>query len=201
MAGFHVTGVDLDPQPFYVGDEFHQADAMTFPLEGFDVIHASPPCQAFTSMSNRWRGRGGKADDRIDLLTPTLERFRGLRVPWVVENVLGARNHMRTTLLLHGGMFGLKVHRPRLFESNMLLMAPEAKAVRHPLGVYGTFDGRRLFTRADGTTQHAAVSLEEAQAAMGMDWADWHGTKEAVPPAYTEHIGRQLIAQLETSAA
>src|SRR6516162_8264231 len=93
-AGFDVTGVDNRPQPRYPFT-FHQADAMTFPLDGFDAIHASPPCQAFTQMSARWRGKGTKADEHPDLITPTLARLRPLEVPWVVENVQGAVRIMR----------------------------------------------------------------------------------------------------------
>src|SRR6476660_7498674 len=87
-AGFEVAGVDIKPQPHYPF-EFHQADAMTYPLDGFDVIHASPPCQAFTQMSARWRGKGGKADSHEDLLTPILEKLASNRVPYIVENVVG----------------------------------------------------------------------------------------------------------------
>jgi DNA (cytosine-5)-methyltransferase 1 len=189
-AGFYVVGVDVQPQPYYCGDEFHQADAMAFSLDGYDAIHASPPCQRFTQMSARWRGKATRADDHDDLLTPTRERFRSLAVPWVIENVQGAVNDMSVTLMLHGGMFGLGVHRPRMFESNVLLMAPKSARCVGAIGVYGDKpDGRRLHTTSP---VRAASSLREAQIAMGMDWADWHGTKEAIPPAYTEWIGAQL---------
>ena len=192
-AGFDVTGVDIVDQPDYPFT-FHRGDAMTWPLDGFDVIHASPPCQAFTTTSAKHRGKDSLADRRVDLLTPTLERLRPLTIPWVVENVAGAASMMRTTLLLHGGMFGLGVHRPRLFESNQLILAPRADRATDVVGVYGSKpDGRRLNYR---TEIRAARGLPEAQEAMGMDWADWHGTKEAIPPAYTEHIGRQLIGAM-----
>lgn len=199
-AGFDVVGVDIKPQPHYPF-EFHQEDALailTFgPTSEFDAIHASPPCQSETTMSNRHRGRGGLADEREDLLSPTLELLAEIGMPWVVENVPGARAKMPNPITLHGGMFGLGVHRPRLFSSNVLLLVPQAAQVKDPVGVYGkAHDGRRLFDRADGTTQWAASSLEEAQEAMAMDWADWHGTKEAIPPAYTEYIGKHLLAHL-----
>lgn len=204
-AGFDVMGVDREPQPLYPF-RFVQADALDvldhWDLSAFAAIHASPPCQFATQMSARWRGTGGKADQHPDLLTPTLERLRKLGVPWVVENVTGAKHMMQPTLLLHGGMFGLGVHRPRWFESNVLILTPQAPPVADPLGVYGKHhDGRRLFDRADGTIQRAPKSLAEAQEAMGMPWADWHGCKEAVPPAYTEHIGRALLEYLAAERA
>lgn len=209
-AGFDVLGVDVVSQPHYPF-AFVQADALAYfdaHGRGFDAYHASPPCQRFTQMSARWRGNGGKTDQHLDLLTPTLARYRELRAPWVVENVPGAKRAMRATLRLHGGMFGLGVHRPRLFESNTVILAPEEPFVLEPVGVYGERpDGRRLWTRQNGNMKgkrsimRAAKSVEQARAVMGMDWADWHGVKEAIPPAYTEHIGRQLIAALALEAA
>lgn len=204
-AGFDVTGIDIAPQPDYPFT-FWEADAMASLLHGtwreFDAIHASPPCQDFTTMSNRHRGKGGKADSHIDLLTPVRERFSHIDIPWVIENVVGSKGKMRPTLILHGGMFGLRVDRPRYFESNVMLWAPEpADHTENPIGVYGARpDGRRLWTRADGSEQRAASSIEEARAAMGMDWGDWDGVREAIPPAYTEWIGTQLLHAIESAA-
>jgi len=199
-AGFEVVGIDIEPQPLYPFG-FIQADALDvldhWDLSAFAAIHASPPCQHFTTMSNRHRGTGSRADDHLDLLTPTLALLRCLPVPWVVENVPPAKRVMQATLTLHGGMFGLGVHRPRIFESNVLILAPTARPVANPLGVYGKHhDGRRLFDRADGTIQRAPKTLAEARQAMGMPWADWIGCKEAIPPAYTEFIGTQLLEHL-----
>ena len=116
----------------------------------------------------------------------------------MIENVPGARRELRHPILLHGGMFGLRVHRPRLFESDVLLMGYTAAPPFNPVGVYGkAHDGRRLSTRRDGTKQRAARSLEEAQTAMGTPWmTDWRDIAEAVPPAYTEFLGSQLAAVL-----
>lgn len=195
-AGFDVVGVDIAPQPYYPFP-FIRGDALAPPvrLDAFDAIHASPPCQAFTQMSARWRKVAASlATTRLDLLTPTLEMLRELPIPWVVENVVGARRAMRATIMLHGGMFGLRVNRPRLFESSVMILAPPSSRARGIVGVYGTApDGRRLYSSL-GRTLAAAKSLEEAQDAMDMDWADWGGTKEAIPPAYTEWIGSQLLA-------
>lgn len=204
QAGFYVVGVDIADQPTYCGDEFIRADAVAFlysVLPGeFAAVHASPPCQAKTTMSNRWRGKGGKADGHVNLIPATLDALQGLPVPWVVENVPGARCDLPNAFTLTGGMFGLRVHRPRLFTSNTLVFTPPAaKPPRDSVGVYGTaHDGRLLWRRADGTEQHAASSLEEARAAMGMPWADWRGIAEAIPPAYTEFIGAQLLAHIES---
>jgi DNA (cytosine-5)-methyltransferase 1 len=204
-AGFDVIGVDIDPQPRYPFT-FIQADAINalghWNLSLFDVIHASPPCQKFTQMSARWRGVSAVADGHPDLLTPVLARLRALGKPYVVENVQGAAKHMRTTLTLHGGMFGLEVHRPRRFESNILLLACKAAMTAEPIGVYGDHPQNHYSTRLNGDMKgkrsllRAARSVEEAQRAMGMPWADWHGCKEAIPPAYTEYIGAQLLDYL-----
>lgn len=208
-AGFDVVGVDHRPQPRFPF-EFVQADALEYFAEHggeFIAVHASPPCQAFTQMSARYRGKGGKADSRPDLLTPTLQALRGGGMAWVVENVVGARRLMNPTLSLHGGMFGLGVYRPRLFESNVLLMAPKARKPVGPIGVYGDRpDGRRTWSfRNNGnyggkSEIRAARSIEEARAAMGIDWMEWSEIREAIPPAYTELIGRQLIAAVALAA-
>jgi DNA (cytosine-5)-methyltransferase 1 len=196
-----IVGVDLSPQPNYPY-EFVQADAMTFPLDGFDFIHASPPCQAYTTMSNRWRGKGGKADSHADLIGGTRVRLSAAGVPWVIENVPGARSMMRDVVTLTGGMFGLGVHRPRLFESSeLILMPPKAAPPAGAVGVYGVLDGRRLFTRADGSEQRAARTLEQARDAMGIDWMEWDGLRESVPPAYTRYIARQIAPSLSRKAA
>lgn len=196
-AGFDVVGVDINPQPHYPF-EFHQADAMTFPLDGFDYIHASPPCQAYSTMGNRSRAEDKrKLPPAPDLLVSMIERLQASSASFVVENVGGAKQLMKPFFyfVLSGGQFGLGVHRPRYFVSNRLIIAPpKARPPVNGIGVYGrTHDGRRLFNRKSNGTYRCARTLEEAQIAMGMNWADWHGVKEAIPPAYTEYIGRQLL--------
>jgi DNA (cytosine-5)-methyltransferase 1 len=213
-AGFRVIGVDVEPQPRYPF-EFVQAEAMQVleylaeraePWEGAPypaAIHASPPCQFATTMSARWRLRGGTvADSHVNLLTPSLAIIRKLGIPYVVENVAGARRYMNPTLMLHGGMFGLRVHRPRLFESSELILAPKAPVARKPVGVYGDRPQIHYSTRQNGNMSgkrsefRIARTIEEAREVMGMPWADWHGCKEAIPPAYTEHVGRALMEHL-----
>jgi DNA (cytosine-5)-methyltransferase 1 len=208
-AGFtEIVGVDIKPQPRYPFT-FVQGDALEYVREHgreFDAIHASPPCQRFTQMSARWRGKGTRADDHPDLLSPTLAMLRGHPRPWIVENVQGAGHLMNVTARLHGGMFKLGVHRPRLFESNVALLIPYARATSSPLGVYGTKPDGRTTSRYRNNGNYkgkslirAAKSIEEARDAMGIDWMTWQEIREAIPPAYTEFIGRQLIQALQAA--
>lgn len=199
-AGFDVTGIDRAFQPLYPF-RFVQADALDvlehWDLSAFDAIHASPPCQFKTQMAAAHRSRG--FDSRADLLTPTRALLAGRSVPYVIENVPGAKAKMRATLKLHGGMFGLGVDRPRLFESNVMLLAPRSPMTKEPVGVYGDRPVKRWSSRLNGdmkggrSTFRIARSLEEARELMGMPWADWRGCKEAIPPAYAEFIGAQLL--------
>jgi len=191
-----IVGVDINPQPNYPFT-FVQGDATTYPMDGFDFIHASPPCQAHTAMSNRWRGTGGKADEHEDFIATTRWRLVMAGVPYVIENVVGARRQMKDVVVLRGGMFGLGVDRPRLFECTFPVDVPASVKVPDPVGVYGErADGRRLFTRKDGSIQRAARSLAEGSAAMGVDWMTWRELAESIPPAYTEYLGLQLRAQM-----
>ena len=196
-AGFEVVGVDINPQPHYPF-EFHQADAMTYPLDGFDAIHASPPCQWYSDGT-----RSGKVGAQ-PLIHPTRVRLHNARVPYVIENVHGAAGHMSAGLMLCGSMFGLAVERHRLFESPIYLWAPGqhdcAQSVRNralfapPPG--GPDDDRRVY----GVTGHSrcAGTPEFWRQLMDMPWATGpvRETTEAIPPAYTEWIGRQLLASL-----
>jgi DNA (cytosine-5)-methyltransferase 1 len=197
-AGFDVVGVDIEPQPHYPF-RFVQDDALkvldrAWELALFDAIHASPPCPGYTTMNNRHGSESPK------LIGQVRELLEAGGLPWVIENVPGALSAMRSPIKLTGEMFRLGVHRPRLFESNVMLLAPpRPKRQKEPVAVYGKNDGRRLWTRKDGSELRCA-SLEEAQRAMGIDWADWQGVKDAVPPAYTEFIGTQLIQHLKAKS-
>ena len=117
-AGFHVTGVDIRPQSRYCGDVFIQADALTVPLEGYDLIWASPPCQRYTRAQNAARNR----EAHPDLVGPMRERLMASGIPWAMENVVGAP--LLNPVVLCGLAFGLKVKRHRLIESSHLLLVP-----------------------------------------------------------------------------
>lgn len=192
-AGFHVTGVDIRPQPRYAGDEFIQADAMTFPLEGFDAIHASPPCQGYSSAvssdGSKWAGTAGKSEPR--LIAATRERLVAWGGPWAMENVMGARHDLHGSLLLCGVMFGLPIPRHRIFEMRDLAMSPY-----HPkcTGVAKRFAEERGWDPRDmtvtGKGRRAGTSQRWAEI-IGIDWMTQHEMREAIPPAYTEFIGRQ----------
>lgn len=198
-AGFHVTGVDIRPQPHYCGEDFWQLDVMSedgvWETIGFDAIHASPPCQSYSTMTNR---RPSKA---AMLIADVRARLRGTGVPWVIENVAGARREFRDAIRLTGEMFGLRTHRARLFECSFLTAAPpQPPRQENPVAVYGRMDGRRLWTRVDGTEHRAPRDLATARAALGIDWMTWDELREAIPPAYTEWIGRELLRVLERAA-
>lgn len=116
-AGFDVVGVDIEPQPRYPF-EFQRADALEFPVDGYDFIWASPPCQRYSAGAAKW----GTQDNHPDLIAPTRLRIQGY--PYVIENIQPALRHLRAPILLCGQMFGLGVFRHRLFESSLVLLAP-----------------------------------------------------------------------------
>lgn len=198
-AGFDVVGVDHMPQPRYPFT-FVQADALDYCREHgheFDVIHASPPCQAYGTLAaiNRARGLGGNHPRLID---PTRDALIATGAPWVIENVVGAP--MQTVVLLCGSMFALRVRRHRLFESSVMLIAPSCQHDRQGrvIGVYGNQGSWALRAKKHGGGFHRAANTAEASAAMGIDWMTWKELTQAIPPAYTELIGRQLLAAVQS---
>jgi DNA (cytosine-5)-methyltransferase 1 len=198
QAGFDILGVDVEPHdayPFYL----HTDDALEVLkdrafLVGFDVIHASPPCQAFTAYRRRGNGVGDGYPDLIVEVRTALVAWGGT---YVIENVPGAPLH--NPVQLCGSSFGLDVRRHRLFESNAPLMAPPC--------IHGT--QRPRFAQATNRTNLRRtvevgvwrIPLDVQQRAMGIDWMGLDDLTEAIPPAYTEHIGGQLIDLMERSAA
>lgn len=134
----------------------------------------------------------------LRLIDPLRDRLRELGPDiWIIENVAGARRVMRNAFELTGEMFGLSVHRARLFESPLLITTPlKPPRQRNAVAVYGKLDGRRLWTRQDGSELRAPRDLSGASIAMGIDWMTWDELREAIPPAYTEFIGKQLVPML-----
>lgn len=190
MAGFHVTGVDIAPQPRYAGDVFIQADALTFPLEGYDLIWASPPCQAYSTLNNANRR------DYPDLIEPVRSRLAGAGVPYIIENVVGAP--LLNPIMLCGSMFGLKVIRHRLFESNLLLFGQPHKCHSLPSSRrIEAFDHSSVW-RVYG---HEVGTVDQWSRAMGIEWmGSKYELAQAIPPAYSEFLGRQVIEQLARAA-
>lgn len=192
-AGFRVTGVDDKPQPDYCGDDFEQADALEFVAEHghrFDFIHASWPCQAHTALT---KGTN-KGREYVDLITPGRPLLLATGRPFVIENVAGAP--IRKDLMLCGDMFdGLAVQRHRFFE----LHGVAVPQPQHPKGHRGRVAGMRHGVWYEGP--YFAVygegggkgTVAQWREAMGIDWT-WNrkSIAEAIPPAYTELIGRAL---------
>jgi len=191
QAGFEVVGVDIAPQPHYPF-EFHQADALTHPLGGFDAIHASPPCQHFT----RYRNAVKDITERYeDLIVPTRLRLQASGLPWVIENVPGAP--IRPDVVLCGSAFGLDVRRHRWFE-----LSPGLPMVMSPPCQHGVWWRRRFKSSSGRINQRFTCEvgawdepLEIQKAAMGVDWTiTVRELSEAIPPAYTAYIGGFLLA-------
>lgn len=184
-AGFEVVGVDIRPQPNYPF-EFHQADALTYPLDGFDFIWASPPCQKYSWAAKRW-----KNIERADLLDPIRQRLLKQPAPFVIENVVGAP--LRVDLVLMGQMFGLRVIKRRHFELERFWAMQPAKTRPGRIG-FGPDD----FVTVAGHGGDGSARLSNWQDATGIDWMTKPEMAEAIPPAYSEFIGRAAIAHLNS---
>ena len=183
-AGFYVVGVDREHQPNYAGNEFYQADALEFPLEGYDAYHTCPPCQDSSKASMQWRMKG----KLYPQLIPEL-RARLLKTgkPFVIENVKGAP--LIHPIMLTGAMFGLRIKRDRYFEIHgfevpftLSPTTPRAVKMGRPikegdiLQPIGHFSG-----------------VAYAQKEMGLPNRTQGELAEALPRVYTEYIGRYLI--------
>ena len=186
-AGFHVTGVDIAKQPRYCGDLFVQADALRppFDLSRFDFIWASPPCQAYTAQ--------GKSGCHPMLIEPTREMLRSSGVSFVIENVMGAP--LLNPTILCGSMFGLGVRRHRKFEASFEIgLTPECRHEGCDVRAYYGSWGREAYrAKKPGNKDTLRGTLERAPTDMGIDWMDWRPLTQAIPPAYSEFIGRAAI--------
>lgn len=189
-AGFHVTGVDIKPQPRYCGDEFHQADALTYPLDGFDFIWASPPCQPFTALKSVF-----DASKYEDLIEPTRAKLAASGALTCIENVPGAP--LRVDLTLCAAAFGLRSYRHRIFELNYFMLQPEHQP--HTVRVNRKKTNRRKHWDAGGfVTVVGDIGSYVGPEAMGIDWMTGNELSQAIPPAYSEFIGRAAIAHLQS---
>lgn len=199
-AGFDVVGVDINPQPHYPF-EFHQDDALKYLLEHwreFDAYHASPPCQAFT------KAQKIQGNDHPDYITAIHEAFNVIwfrarcgnpgPIEYVIENVPGSP--LRSPIELCGAMFSLGTYRHRLFETSFYAQPPRHLEHTKPTAKMGRPPKPGEFMHVVGNFSGVA----QAREAMGIHWMTRDELSESVPPAYTEHIGRQLLAALEVAA-
>lgn len=195
-AGFEVVGVDINPQPNYCGDEFFQKNALYWvevgEFFGFDAIHASPPCQSFTAYK-----RTGNVGEYPNLIPETRKILQATGLPYVIENVPGAP--LENPVQLCGTAFGLDIQRHRLFETNFPLMAPPCSHGRNAARfAQATNRKNKRRTVEVGVWR---IPLAEQQRAMGIDWMELEELSEAIPPAYTEHIGSYLMAHIRQAEA
>ena len=188
-AGYEVVGMDIKHGKRYPF-EYIRRDVMTLrpeDLEGFDLIHASPPCQTY-SVTKHLRVAQGKTTSKQDLIAQVRSLLVVTEIPYVIENVKGAP--LIDPVQLCGSAFGLKVRRHRLFESSMELRGTDChhKEQGKPVGIYGSM---RDEIPGGG---HTAKTMAEAHEAMGIDWMIWGELVEAIPPAYTHYIGQQILS-------
>jgi DNA (cytosine-5)-methyltransferase 1 len=222
QAGFYVVGVDINLQPRYAGDEFIQADALEFIAahgHEYEVIHASPPCQVHSEMTKgRWKD---KLKNHLDLIPAVRQVLIATGKPYIIENVEGARAELINPLLLCGTMFGLcasneaQLWRHRYFETSPILWFSPA-ACRHEkqpaIGVYGGGQHPLRKTRVRKNTvigvygstggqsnrdNKSFYGISDRKLAMGIDWMTGKELNQAIPPKYTEFIGRELLRLLE----
>jgi len=200
-AGFDVHGVDHRPQKNYLrsgASSFTQADAMEFCCEHgreFDAIHASPPCQGYSALAAMHKERRWPM-----MIDAVREMLKAIGRPYVIENVETAPLQGHSDLfgghgvVLCGSMFGLGVkrghlRRHRIFETSFPVGQPTCRHRGPAVGVYG---------HGGHTGKHRMLYRDEAAEAMDIDWMNRDEMCQAIPPAYTEYVGRQLIRQIAT---
>ena len=199
-AGFDVTGIDIEDHSDGYPGSFVIGDAVQYIADHgheYDAIHSSPPCQANIAITAGNRGRPGWADDHVNLIPDTRAALESTGRPWIIEN--GPSEQLRPDLVLCGLMFGLCVFRHRYFEvSGWRAIAPQhithsghrVSGWRHGI----RYDGDMFAVYGDGGGKG---TLTDWQRAMGIDWmTEKKDLAEAIPPAYTEYIGKQLLASL-----
>jgi DNA (cytosine-5)-methyltransferase 1 len=197
-AGFEVVGVDIKPQKHFPF-EFHEDDALSFLVhhgKEYDAIHASPPCQAF-SMAN-YKDRTTGRCQYTNLIPDTRDLLQVVLRPWIIENVPTAP--LIDPIMLCGTMFGLGVFRHRHFETSFPLIAPAHAKHDGKIGdgKYFSVAGGSGRWKSWGTVKRNITkgSIADWRKAMGVDWMVMGEIQQAIPPAYTEWIGRQLMDHL-----
>ena len=184
-AGFEVEGVDIKPQPHYPF-KFYQADALEFPLDGYDVYHASPPCQSY-SISRYMQGTKGSGKYIEDTRLALVKTGK----PFVIENVPGSP--LENPIELSGMSFGLKIIRRRLFELygfEILLIPSPHQVKNYRAEGYVPYHHGTSVKRGHLPNIWTKLRLQEA---MGIDWMTIKELTQAIPPAYTEYIGKYLM--------
>jgi DNA (cytosine-5)-methyltransferase 1 len=188
-AGFHVTGVDIEPQPRYRGHEFIQADMLTFPLDGFDFVHVSPPCQRWSKML---RCRPERREQYPDLITPMQPRLDASGVPYVIENVEGSP--LRDPVWLCSLAFGRELYRHRGWEGGNGFAVPP---LAHPEHVMRASKAGHW---VPGTVMSIAghiAPVSRARQLMGVDWfVPREELVEAVPVYMTLYVAYHAITFL-----
>ena len=201
-AGFDVTGVDIEPHPDYpfpmvVGDAMTVLSCPSI-LDGFDVVHASPPCPRYSVATHAT----GTAEEHPDLVGPVRDALQEWGGTYVIENVPGAP--LNNPLLICGWAMGLRhIKRHRLFESNAALMSPGCMCpIGDTVSVFGhSGEDRRKTTRAKHGGMRKHVPIAEVRKLMGCEWMGRReDVSDAIPPAYTEYIGAQLLDALGAAA-
>lgn len=185
QAGFdEIVGVDINPQPRYPF-EFVQADALEYPLDGFDVIHASPPCQAYSKCTAvAYRQKHPR------LIADTRKKLQKAGIPYIIENVESSRNHLNQPIMLCGSMFDLPIRRHRYFEIWPLIMFLMPSCNHKPNPVYITGTPRPKY----GARKDPPASVKRQ--ALETPWMTIKDMDEAIPPAYTKFIGQKIIENL-----
>lgn len=200
-----IVGVDIKPQPNYPF-KFIQADALEFPLHGFDLIWASPPCQAHTVLKGAAWDKAKYAEKHPDLIPKTRERLMASGIPYIIENVPGAP--LLNPIILCGSQFNLgtneghQLRRHRLFEVSFKAEVPKQCHHTSPtIGIFGnkarnTAEEKRHYSKAKETRgappDTILLTLQQARTAMGIDWMSFAELSEAIPPAYSKWLGSQF---------
>lgn len=204
-AGFEVVGVDIEPQPNYPF-KFIQRDALEVLadiefISQFDIIACSPPCQCYSKLKYLSGNVEKWEENHVDLVAPTRELLVKTGKPYVIENVEGAP--LINPIKLCGSQFeNMYTQRPRLFESNIPLKKPDNPVVRHKTLKLGHGIAEDGYITVAGT--RSPMGMNEVQTKLyygfalgGIDWMTLEELTQAIPPCYTEWIGKQIIEYLE----